>query len=118
MYVNILSLLPCFRCEVLPWPDTFPQYGFYGPCDFSFVVSSVPGKLGPNSWAPEPNWPLLKTVKFILFLYCCRRWYLVIRMMFNNIVILNGDYVIQDDYLLSERKYIVVFIGPRYTWVR
>ena len=42
----------------------------------------------------------------------------MIRMMFNNIVILNGDYVIQDDYLLSERKYIVVFIGPRYTWVR
>ena len=67
-YVNILSLWPCFRCEVLPWPDTFPQYGFYGPCDFSFVVSSVPGKLGPNSWAPEPNWPLLKTVKFILFI--------------------------------------------------
>ena len=40
----------------------------------------------------------------------------MIRMMFNNIVILNGDYVIQDDYLLSERKYIVIVI--LYTWVR
>ena len=36
----------------------------------------------------------------------------MIRMMFNNIVILNGDYVIQDDYLLSERKYIVFLSDP------